>query len=449
MSTYAFDGRSIYAGTELSDQFYLQDATIGVNVSAASGDDYIRSGNLADLLQGDAGGDSIYGGGGADLIVGDDGNDVLYGGTDNGTGGLVADQSQDTLYGGLGDDQLRLTDDDRSGGDTGYGGPGDDTYLYQQHYSGRGDGFVTPRPNIIVENANEGSDTVIVSGGGGFAGGPYSSPGHYTLPDNFENLILDESFLNGSFPGSTTLSTGEGNTANNYIVGNSSNNALFGFGGNDTLDGGVGADVLRGGAGDDKYSVDNAGDVVTELAAEGYDEVYASVNVTLTDNIETLFLTGTAQYGTGNAGNNAIIGNDVANILDAGGGSFEFLNGLGGNDILIGGAGHDEIMGGAGDDLFRFTSPSDGSDFFYDFTPGQDKIQLNASAFGLNTLSTGVSFIEGADVTTATPTVLYNQASGYLVYDPDGTGASAPTLLAILNGSPGIPALHASDFTFY
>ena len=111
-------------------------------------------------------------------------------------------------------------------------------------------------------------------------------------------------------------------------------------------------------------------------------------------------------------------------------------------------------MGESGADTFRFQDVGDAfngtsndGDFFYDFTPGQDRIQIDAAAFGLNTLSPG-SFVSGWSpaATTGGPTFLYSTASAYLLYDADGTGANAPVLLAILNG---IPAITANDFTFY
>ncbi|MHA7066931.1 calcium-binding protein, partial [Azospirillum argentinense] len=76
---------------------------------------------------------------------------------------------------------------------------------------------------------------------------------------------------------------------------------LVGGEGDDTLDGGAGADTLIGGTGNDVYRVDNAGDVVVELAGEGADTVYSSINYTLGDNVEALVLTGAAPNGIGNA----------------------------------------------------------------------------------------------------------------------------------------------------
>ena len=80
----------------------------------------------------------------------------------------------------------------------------------------------------------------------------------------------------------------------------------------------------------DGYS-DNVGDVITELAGEGEDKVEASISYNLNNtNLERLTLTGSSTInGTGNSFNNAIIGNNVQNILDGG---------LG-NDSLDGGGG--------------------------------------------------------------------------------------------------------------
>ena len=171
------------------------------------------------------------------------------------------------------------------------GGAGNDTYI------------VDNTGDVVTENANEGTDTVI-------------SSVTYSLPTNVENLIL--------IGGNPIIGTG--NTLANVLTGNSANN---------TLDGGTGADTMIGGTGDDIYVVDNTGDVVTENAGEGTDTVQSSVTYTLGANIENLTLTGTSAInGTGNTMNNTLTGNTAANILDGGTGA----------DTMIGGAGNDTYV---------------------------------------------------------------------------------------------------------
>src|SRR3970282_1119067 len=111
-----------------------------------------------------------------------------------------------------------------------------------------------------------------------------------------------------------------GNALSNYLVGNAGDNILngmaggddlYGGAGNDILNGGTGndrllgdagADTMAGGAGNDTYTVDDAGDIVTENLNEGDDRVPSSVSFTLGANIEDLVLGGAADIdGTRNA----------------------------------------------------------------------------------------------------------------------------------------------------
>ena len=127
------------------------------------------------------------------------------------------------------------------------------------------------------------------------------------------------------------------------LTGGAGADSLAGRAGDDTLDGAGGSDTLIGGAGDDKYVVNAAGDVVTEAADEGRDQVSASITYTLGAFVEDLTLTGAAAInGAGNGLSNAIIGNAAANVL-TGGAS---------NDTLNGGGGVDTLTGGAGDDIY-------------------------------------------------------------------------------------------------
>ncbi len=228
-------------------------------------------------------------------------NLTLTGGSNiNGTGNtldntITGNTGNNTLSGGAGADIL----DGGAGTDTLIGGTGNDTFI------------VDTATDTITENAAEGTDLV-------------QSSVTFTLAAmaNVENLTL----------------TGSGNING---TGNGSSNTITGNTGNNVLDGGAGADTMVGGTGNDTYVVDNAGDAVTENAAEGTDLVQSSVTYTLSADVENLTLTGGGNInGTGNTLSNTITGNTGANILD-------------------GGAGIDSLIGGTGNDTYIVDDTSD------------------------------------------------------------------------------------------
>ena len=290
----------------------------------------------------------LYSGDG-DTLVGNGGNDRLYGGLDNDV--LIGGDGNDLLYGFAGADYME-------------GGAGDDTYVVSGAYDfsfgyhgGDHLSYSNASADELYEAADEGTDTIVAEV-------------DFALPENFENLTLvydtrdydpDGAISTLRF-GRPIATVGEGNELDNVITANDAGNELYGYGGadtliggagNDYLDGGEGADTLRGGAGDDRYAVDNAGDLVIEDAGGGHDTVHASIDYTLSANVEDLYLDG-ATYtenlsGSGNELDNLIVGNDGDNVL----------LGLAGNDVLDGGAGNDVMDGGAGDDSYYVDSESD------------------------------------------------------------------------------------------
>ncbi|MEH3046359.1 family 16 glycosylhydrolase [Sphingomonas adhaesiva] len=217
---------------------------------------------------------------------------------------LTAKADNSELYGLGGDDVLR-------GGSYAvkmYGGAGNDTY------------YVTSASQIVVENANEGTDKVV-------------STISYTLGANLETLVLD---------GSANIN-GTGNNLGNKLIGNTGDNVLTGGTGADWLDGGAGGrDTLIGGAGNDTYIVNRAGTILIEKAGEGYDSVRSTISWTLGDNFEALALDGNANIdATGNALDNRLVGNAGNNVISGGAGNDVLDGGSGGLDVLIGGTGND------------------------------------------------------------------------------------------------------------
>ena len=237
-----------------------------------------------DTLAGNLGNDILNGGTGADSLTGGEGNDNYYvdnpgdkvtenpnEGTDrvissidytleeegnvenltlngskpiNGTGNsqnniIIGNNLNNTLTGLGGSDVL----DGKKGADSLEGGSGNDTY----HVDNPGD--------TVKEEPGEGTDRV------------YSYLSEYILPDNLENLYLQDE-VNGK---------GTGNASNNTIVGDSSDNELIGGGGNDFLTGGFGNDILTGGVGGDRfyiYSTEEGVDTITDFSKTQKDKLY-------------------------------------------------------------------------------------------------------------------------------------------------------------------------------
>jgi Ca2+-binding RTX toxin-like protein len=105
----------------------------------------------------------------------------------------------------------------------------------------------------------------------------------------------------------------------------------------------------------------------------------------------------TIENATGGAGNDRLVGNDVANRLSGRAGN-DAIDGGAGDDVLIGGAGKDTLTGGAGNDVFRYEAAGDSPvgvnrDVITDFAEG-DLIDLTAAggrSFIGNQLFTGVA----------------------------------------------------------
>ena len=446
----------------VSDVFDLVVSVGNLVLSGTSGIDTLTGGDGNDSLSGLAGNDKLNGSGGNDVLDGGAGTDTMIGGFGDDT--FVVDVAADVVTENLNEgndtikssvtltlpinvENLLLTStsaingtgnalnnvltgnsavnvlDGGAGADTLIGAAGNDIYT------------VDNLNDVIVENANEGTDQV-------------NSSVTYTLSANVENLtltgtsninatgnaaanvltgnagnnVLDGGVGNDSMVGgagndtyvvdsssdtvteatsagtdlvqssvSYTLGTNLENltltgTANINATGNTAANILFGNSGNNVLDGGTGADTMTGGAGNDIYVRDNASDVITENANEGIDQVKSSLTYTLISNLEALLLTGsTAINGTGNELDNLLTGNSGKNVLNGGAGN-DILQGAAGDDTLTDTAGKNIFDGGAGIDVI---TAGIGNDFI-------------AGGLGNDTITTGT----GVDV------VAFNRGDG-------------------------------------
>jgi Ca2+-binding RTX toxin-like protein len=123
------------------------------------------------------------------------------------------------------------------------------------------------------------------------------------------------------------------------------NNAVSGTSAADLIGGTNGADLMTGGSGNDRYIVNHVNDLVKEGIGGGTDVVEASVSHVLNDNVERLWLKGSANIdGTGNDLDNRLFGNDGNNTLD----------GRRGADLMRGGLGNDTyVVDNVGDQVIE------------------------------------------------------------------------------------------------
>jgi Ca2+-binding RTX toxin-like protein len=304
----------------------------------------------------------------------------------------------DVLIGNSGNNLL----DGRSGADFMQGGLGNDVYYVDSVY-----------------------DKVDETTGGGIQDYIFAWVS-YTAAAGIEGLTLS---------GTANINAAGRNGQSDTLVGNSGSNKLNGR---------SGADYMRGGLGNDVYYADNSFDVTDESTGGGVDTVYASASFNASAGIERLFLTGSANINAA--------GRDGQNDYLAGNAGANYLDGKSGNDVLWGGLGNDTLAGGAGNDVFRFASalnPSANVDTIADFNAANDTIQLDNAIFkalGAGRLAAGLFKNLNLGLADADDRILYNDTTGTVFYDADGSGAGVAIQFAVLTANPTITA---ADFVVY
>jgi len=318
-----------------------------------AGNDTLRGGTGGDQLFGRGGNDTLSGGAGADILYGGTGNDVLAGDDQNDT--LYGEAGNDVLVGGAGADDLQgqANDDDLDGGvgnDTLRGGDGNDTYRIQRD-SGR---------DLIDETS--GTDTIVF--GVGIAAADIQL--YRTTPNTDGNLVIRIAGTDTEITVSRHFAAGGARAVESmtFADGTSWNAAQIAA---QTINVGGVANPQTGTTANDTFTVDHPGDIVTEAANQGTDLVNASIDYTLTSNVENLTLTGALGIaGTGNSLANTIAGNGAGNRLSGGGGS----------DTLVGGGGNDSYL----------VNDSGGADFFDGWSDGTDDTVVEAADAGTDEL---------------------------------------------------------------
>ncbi|QSJ19913.1 hypothetical protein JYQ62_15100 [Nostoc sp. UHCC 0702] len=378
---------------------YLENLTL-TGTAAING-----SGNaLNNSITGNASSNTVYGGDGDDSIRGFAGDDTIYGEAGN-----------DKLYGGDGDDYLQ----DSLGNNSLYGGAGND-YL-----------TASSSGNNVLDGGN-GSDYLRASGSGNnvLDGGN----GNDLLLYSFDSLEY--------YIGSNTFNGGDGNDnllfSSMYIDSNSLTIQ--------TVDGGKGNDYLYA-----DYSSAQEG-ILTTLDT-------TNTNGTITAGNFQMFFQDIERfriYGTVNS--DSLLGGNGNDDLDGGFAGNDTIKGGAGDDtiyvyytgysLLDGGDGNDILTGGYGVDTFAYSNYTEGVDTINNFDSSQDLIQVSANGFGGGLTAGSLSesqFVIGTAATTNAQRFIYDNTTGALYFDLDGSGSGfTQQQLAQLTG--GV-TLSASNFT--
>ncbi|MFZ4524039.1 MAG: FG-GAP-like repeat-containing protein, partial [Chlorobium sp.] len=324
--------------------------------------DYIFSGTDAnDNLTGSYASDILWGNGGDDILAAMGGNDLAFGGIGN-----------DLFIGGEGE-----------GDDTYVGGEGVDTVKYTRALAG-----------ITVYLAE---------------GTAYSNDGNNAAAIGTDVLIDIEHVIAGNFNdiliGNVSANSLEGGAGDDWLRGGEGADTLDGGAGSDTADysdkavalmvtlngtvdatvmvGGVAEDTIRnienliGGSGNDIFTGDSADNAFrggtgndtldggTGLDTADYSDQTEAVSVTLHGSVDALVTVSGVAEDTirnienliGGSGNDAFIGDAMANNLSGGDG----------DDTLQGGAGNDTLNGGFDDDTVVFSGNLAEYSISYDF----------------------------------------------------------------------------------
>lgn len=446
-------------------------------IRGTSGDNILRSGDGSDLLVGGLGDDTLDGGRGNDtaalywesLLVdsyGDgynqyldasarvsaylndgDGNLFLYSldpssgydgtsirhqqtllsieniSTGFGDDNLRGDDNSNILSGGAGDDYL---DGGRSG-DTLIGGAGDDTLV-----GGGGRDRLEGGEGLDIADYRDTSANIEAD----------LTAASVRFPDRnwrAESLTSIEGVIGGG--GDDTLL---GSSGDNYLAGFDGDDLLKGGKGDDSLHGGNGDDSLLGGGGSDTADYSSVGnDLTIKISLQKADLHDWSGDLIDSDHLQSI------ENATGGSGNDTLVGDSSANVLDGGGGS-DILRGRGGDDVLVLSQGEDTLNGGGGTDTLRIDQMSlilDGATYnnFGHIYGGSASVTTRYESDVLVDLSVGVAKGGGGYWENSSVRNIENVELIGAIGDDTVIGSKADNVIDVGDGSNFVKGLGGND----
>jgi len=361
---------------------FLEDLTYtGTSDFTGSGNglDNMLTGNIGnDSLSGLAGLDTLHGGAGNDTLNGGDGNDLLNG--DAGNDSLLGGAGNDDLNGGDGTDIL-VGD---AGADRLRGGAGADRFVL----TSAADSGITNATRDVILDFVAGTDKIDLS-----------------QIDANPNQGGNQSF---AWIADAATFTARGQLRYRVDLGNNQ--------------------VIVEGNTDGNNATAEFSIAITPMTDAAGLQASDFIGVTSGGGNQPQNPTG-GQTLNGTGGRNTLTGTSLADTI----------NGLGGNDTLNGGLGNDTLTGGTGRDVFSFTtSPDVGNvDTITDYNVANDTIWLSRAVFtnigNANTTLSTAAFVVGVQAADASDRIIYNNLTGALSWDADGTGGAAAVQFAQLS----------------
>ena len=406
-------------------------ASGGLPQTGGSQADALQGGGGNDWLEGQDGNDQLIGGAGRDVLVGGRGNDTLQGGSESDLYLIAYGDGDDRISDADGTpgnlDEVRLVNLRSSAVRVERIGP---DLVLQASYGPRltvlnhfGADWARIEKVSFIDgvawSAEELKQRAVI---GGATAGNDLLGGYSDMVCRIAALAGDDTLIGGDLGDLL-----DGGSGNDLISGGPGPDTLIGGGGNDTLEGGNGSDLYRLRRGSpltqirdldavadardevlledrlptDVLGVERLGDTLT-LRLSGGEELrvlahfsnpilriervrFSGGSLWEEAAINERLVIGGATAGNdllggyegivnriaAMAGDDTLIGGNLADSLDGGPGNDSLIGGDG-NDTLIGGSGGDTLSGGGGSDLYLIQG-SEGSTLIRDFDPTPDK----------------------------------------------------------------------------